>query len=268
MPDRSKKCPSSSALVSRNICNASKARGLSQIPAPPTTSKLLNRLDFWATICFTPARIWWRVAFAYSVAGPGQVDMHFKHWLSLLFVAICAFATEPTTEEEIGLRVGERAPAFKLPDQNGREVSLDELLQTGPVALVFFRSTAWCIYCDFQLIELQQHLKEIEVDGARVVGISYDATKVLKRFSTQRSISIQLLSDLNSATIDAYNARDRIVAPAKKKEGAAGHIIFVVDKTGVIRSKLFRVINDDPADLQALKEALNDAQCVNGGTSP
>lgn len=42
-----------------------------------------------------------------------------------------------------GLKTGEKAPAFKLKNQKGKDVSLEELLKKGKVALVFHRSAAW-----------------------------------------------------------------------------------------------------------------------------
>ncbi len=42
-----------------------------------------------------------------------------------------------------GLAVGEAAPGFLLPDQNGEPRSLEQLLQAGNVALVFYRSADW-----------------------------------------------------------------------------------------------------------------------------
>jgi cytochrome oxidase Cu insertion factor (SCO1/SenC/PrrC family) len=46
-------------------------------------------------------------------------------------------------EEKTGLKVGTKAPAFTLKDQNGKERSLDEFLKKGTVALVFYRSASW-----------------------------------------------------------------------------------------------------------------------------
>ena len=42
-----------------------------------------------------------------------------------------------------GLEAGEKAPAFKLKDQKGKDVSLEELLKKGKVAVVFQRSADW-----------------------------------------------------------------------------------------------------------------------------
>ena len=45
--------------------------------------------------------------------------------------------------EKTGIKLGEKAPAFKLKDQAGEERELSALLKNGPVALVFYRSASW-----------------------------------------------------------------------------------------------------------------------------
>jgi peroxiredoxin len=42
-----------------------------------------------------------------------------------------------------GAEVGTKAPGFNLKDQNDQDVSLDDLIRTGPVAIIFFRSASW-----------------------------------------------------------------------------------------------------------------------------
>jgi cytochrome oxidase Cu insertion factor (SCO1/SenC/PrrC family) len=46
-------------------------------------------------------------------------------------------------DQKTGLKLGTKAPAFALKDQDGKERSLDELLKKGKVALVFYRSANW-----------------------------------------------------------------------------------------------------------------------------
>ena len=43
----------------------------------------------------------------------------------------------------VGLKVGAKAPTFKLKDQNGKTHDLKEMLKKGPVAIIFHRSAAW-----------------------------------------------------------------------------------------------------------------------------
>ncbi len=41
------------------------------------------------------------------------------------------------------IKIGEKIPAFKLTDQNGKPFDLGQTLKKGPVALVIFRSANW-----------------------------------------------------------------------------------------------------------------------------
>ena len=173
-------------------------------------------------------------------------------------------AAEVVSAENTGLRIGQAAPAFSLKDQNGKVVSLDALLKKGPVALVFFRSADWCLACDLQLIKLQRHRKEIEASGGQLVGISYDSAKTLKCFAEKQAITIPILSDTDSKTIDAYGVRDTQTVPAKR--GVARHVTVIVDQKGVVRDKQFGVLVDERPGVDALVRALKGAQKEYGGT--
>ena len=53
-------------------------------------------------------------------------------------------AGEVAPDEMTGLKVGEKVPDFKLTDQNGQEISLQDLLDIeGTTVLVFHRSANW-----------------------------------------------------------------------------------------------------------------------------
>lgn len=61
----------------------------------------------------------------------------------ILGLAASAWAADKAPEEKTGLKVGEKAPEFKLKDQNGNEHTLGEFLKKGNVALIFYRSANW-----------------------------------------------------------------------------------------------------------------------------
>jgi hypothetical protein len=63
--------------------------------------------------------------------------------LFLLAAAGAGPAADTVPEGKTGLTVGTKAPAFMLKDQNGKERALDEFLEKGEVALVFYRSAGW-----------------------------------------------------------------------------------------------------------------------------
>ena len=71
-------------------------------------------------------------------------------WMALAMawmVAICWPATAanngPAMDEKTGVKVGAKAPNFKLKASDGKEYALDELTKKGKVAVVFFRAASW-----------------------------------------------------------------------------------------------------------------------------
>lgn len=49
----------------------------------------------------------------------------------------------PADEAKTGIKVGEKAPNFKLMGADGAEHELSAMLEKGNVAVVFFRSANW-----------------------------------------------------------------------------------------------------------------------------
>jgi peroxiredoxin Q/BCP len=90
---------------------------------------------------------------------------------------------------------------------------------------------------------LQKDLGKIETSGVRVVGLSYDSVDVLERFAGKRGITFPLLSDPDSKVIAAYALRNKETAGKKlgniNLDGIPYPGTFIIDKAGVIRSKLF-----------------------------
>src|SRR5690348_9203305 len=62
-------------------------------------------------------------------------------------------------------RPGELMPAFVLPDETGRLVSLTSLLERAPLAVMFFRGH-WCPYCRLNVRALIEAMDRIKAIGA------------------------------------------------------------------------------------------------------
>ena len=56
---------------------------------------------------------------------------------------------------EHGLKPGATVPRFSLPSATGETVEITQLLEKGPVVLVFYRG-GWCPYCNIHLRAFQQ----------------------------------------------------------------------------------------------------------------
>ncbi|HIG45332.1 MAG TPA: hypothetical protein EYQ20_02495 [candidate division Zixibacteria bacterium] len=64
--------------------------------------------------------------------------------LSAFIAMVALFIAAPNAgADDWGPEVGTKALGFNLKDQNDLDVSLDDLVRTGPVAIVFFRSASW-----------------------------------------------------------------------------------------------------------------------------
>ena len=68
---------------------------------------------------------------------------------------------------------GEKMLAFILPDENGQMVSLEKLLEKGPVAVTFHRGH-WCPYCRINTRALAEAQGEIASEGGQVAAITPD----------------------------------------------------------------------------------------------
>ena len=152
-------------------------------------------------------------------------------------LAVPALANPPY---ELGPATGSPAPSIGTPlDETGTPRALDSLMGEKGLVLVFFRSAAWCPYCQAQLINLNKGLAEINKRGFGLAAISYDQPSVQAEFIANRGIKYPLLSDPKSEVIDRYNLRDPQYKPGSKAYGVPRPIIFVLDRKGAIRAKLY-----------------------------
>jgi peroxiredoxin len=191
----------------------------------------------------------------------------FFHLRTLLAAALLAASLDAHGQAAPRMReiaIGQRAPSFTLKDQHDQDISLDDLLKKGPVAVVFIRSVEWCVYCQLQTIQLQRNLREIEAGGGQVVVITYDAPEKVKRFADRQKIAFPILSDFGSKTIDAYGMRSR--QGAGDQAGSSQHGTFVIDPNGILRARPYLMSFQERSVVDALVNTLNEAKKMDGGT--
>ena len=84
---------------------------------------------------------------------------------------MAAIAMEVAAASIRALRAGSMAPAFRLRDHGGRQISLQEISVTGP-AIVHFARGSWCTYCQDGLTDLAAAHDDIRAAGGRGVAIA------------------------------------------------------------------------------------------------
>jgi peroxiredoxin len=95
---------------------------------------------------------------------------------------------------ERALKAGDRAPSFDLPDGDGLIWRSADLLNQGPLVIVFYRGR-WCAYCNTQLVALQEIHKEIASAGASLVAISPQTQKHSYMTRDMHKLRFPVLSD-------------------------------------------------------------------------
>ena len=141
---------------------------------------------------------------------------------------------------DLGPAIGSKVPPIGMPqDERGAPRSLQSLMGEKGVVLFFFRSAAWCPYCQLQLMDLNGGLAAIEKRGYRLAGISYESPAVDAEFIGRRGIHYTLLSDPKSQIIDHYKLRDPQYKPGSRAYGVPQPVIFVLDRDGVVKAKLY-----------------------------
>jgi peroxiredoxin len=90
---------------------------------------------------------------------------------------------------------GTPAPDFTLRDQDGNEVSLEDL--RGQTSVLVFYPSDFSPVCTDQLSVYQEVLPQFEEQGARLYGISVDNAFCHKAFRDSLGVSIPLLADFH-----------------------------------------------------------------------
>ena len=102
------------------------------------------------------------------------------------------------------LAVGEQAPDFALPDQDGREQRLSQLLAGKPLILYFYPAdfTPGCTKEACDLRDLHTRILSVRL---RVVGISPQSPESHRRFREQHGLPFTLISDVEKIAIKAFD---------------------------------------------------------------
>jgi peroxiredoxin len=107
------------------------------------------------------------------------------------------------------LKAGDRAPAFTLPDAEGKAVSSAELLASGPLVVTFYRGV-WCPYCNLDLQAIQEALPEIVGRGAAVVAISPQTAANSRRSMRENKLTFAILSDAGNDVAARFGLRFKL----------------------------------------------------------
>jgi peroxiredoxin Q/BCP len=136
------------------------------------------------------------------------------------------------------LKVGDRAPAFTLQDQDGRNVSLADF--KARKLLLYFYPKADTPGCTTQACSVRDAMEDLAASGAVAVGISPDEPTRQKKFDDKYDLGFPLLSDPNHEVARAYGAWGDKSMYGKTYQGII-RSSFLIDETGRILQVSYKV---------------------------
>lgn len=100
------------------------------------------------------------------------------------------------------LKIGDMAPDFTLPTQNGEQLSLQDL--KGGKTVLYFYPKDNTSGCTLEAKSLRDGKAELAARGYKVVGVSPDSVRSHQNFCSKQELNFTLLSDTEKSMCEAY----------------------------------------------------------------
>ena len=151
------------------------------------------------------------------------------------------------------LKVGHKAPSFKLKNQDGKTISSSDL-KGKPIVLYFYPKddTSGCTKeaCNFR-----DEFPKFGKMKAEIIGVSADSVESHKKFTEKYKLPFNLLSDEKKEVVEKYGVWKEKNMYGRKYMGIV-RSTFIIDASGKI-SNIFTKVKVDKHNqevMEALKE--------------
>ena len=165
---------------------------------------------------------------------------------SLLATVLLA-ATAPFQLAFADPAVGAAAPAFTLPDQDGKRVSLSDY--RGKWVVLYFYPKDGTPGCTTEACEFRDNIFAFREAGAVILGISVDDVDSHKEFATEHRLPFTLLADKQKQVARDYGVLHRMLGVME----LARRETFIVDPLGRI-AKHYREVDPGSHSKQVLAD--------------
>jgi peroxiredoxin Q/BCP len=100
--------------------------------------------------------------------------------------------------------VGQIAPTFTLPSQDGSQISLDSF--RGKWVVLYFYPKDMTPGCTIEAHNFQRDQAKFDAANAVILGVSLDTPDSHKQFCTKEGLTFRLLADPEHKVVDAYGS--------------------------------------------------------------
>ena len=123
--------------------------------------------------------------------------------LAVAVVAAAAIATVHAADQTMP-SVGQVAPTFTLPSQDGSQISLDSF--HGKWVVLYFYPKDMTPGCTIEAHNFQRDQAKFDAANAVILGVSLDTPDSHKQFCTKEGLTFRLLADPEHKVVDAYGS--------------------------------------------------------------
>ena len=148
------------------------------------------------------------------------------------------------------LQAGDKAPNFKVHDENGKVRSLKDF--KGKKLVLYFYPKDNTPGCTKEACNLRDNYTKFKKSGYEVIGVSTDSESSHKKFIEKQSLPFSLLADTDMELVKAYDVYGDKVLYGKKYKGVF-RTTFVISEKGVIEEVITDVDTSAHAE-QILKK--------------
>jgi peroxiredoxin Q/BCP len=147
---------------------------------------------------------------------------------------------------KMALQIGDQAPDFTLPDQNGQPVNLASL--RGQRVVIYFYPKDDTSGCTKEACNFRDRWSAFEAHDIRVLGISKDNASSHGKFIGKYNLPFTLLTDAEPCPVaDSYGSYGLKQFMGKEYMGMLRQT-FVVDAEGKLEQIYLKVKSEEMAD--------------------
>lgn len=153
----------------------------------------------------------------------------------------------------MALKVGDKAPSFKLKNQEGETISLADL--KGKAIVLYFYPKDDTSGCTKESCNFRDEFPKFGKLNAEIIGVSADSVESHKKFASKYSLPFNLLSDEKREMIEKYGVWKEKSMYGRKYMGIE-RTTFIINPDGKITNIFPKVKVEDHNQevMEALKE--------------
>lgn len=145
----------------------------------------------------------------------------------------------------MALKIGQKAPDFKVNDQDGNSVSLNQY--KGKKVVLYFYPRDNTPGCTAEACNLRDNYKQLQKKGYEVLGVSTDSEKSHQNFIKKQKLPFRLLADEDKEVHSKYGAWVEKSMYGRKYMGTA-RITYVINEKGTIEEIIEKVDTKNHTD--------------------